>query len=128
MTTHTLVSLAALFVIGGSARFAYCAERLRSPEYVHSIYADTNRQYFNGELPDARIEFGDLADENAAAHTTRDGEQFVIVFDRNWNGSEGQLRANIFHEACHVQTFSDAEGYDFHGAEFRDCMRRFREP
>jgi hypothetical protein len=127
MTTrvHILVSLAALFVIGGSARFAYCAERLRSPEYLRSLYAATNRQYFNGDLPDARIEFGDLADENAMAHTTREGEQFVIVIDRKWNGSEDQVRANLDHEMCHVQTFSDAEEFDFHGPEWQACIRRF---
>ena len=122
---NAVISIVAVAVIFGGASFAHSQEQLRDPDYLHALYQETNREYFGGTLPDAELTREDLSGEDAAGHTTKEGERFIITLDPAWNHSETETRRTIKHEACHVSTWSDAPGYDFHGPEFQACMRRF---
>ena len=107
---------------------AYGREQLRDPEYLHAVDQRVNQEAFGGHLPDAELRREDLSAEDAAGHTTREDGRFIIVLDPTWNRSESENRRTVQHEACHAATWSDAENFDFHGPEFRECMERFKKP
>ena len=68
-------------------------ERLRcSPDHLHTLYQQTNREFFGGQLPDpVRVKSHDLSNEKAEGVTYKETEDaFVIVLDPNWNTSEDE--------------------------------------
>ena len=118
-------SLACLAVIFGSIRYAVARERVRDTD-LHAVYQQINREYFAGELEDARIQWGSLTDATAKTYTYEDGS-VRIVLDMQSNTTESDLRENLRHESCHVMTHFavEASGEDAHGTAWQKCMQRF---
>jgi SprT-like family len=124
------VSVVALAVVIGALDYAYGREQLRNPEYLHSLYEQTNKTYFDGQLPDVIVESSDLSEENASGmtYTVTDsrGETFFITLDPKYNTSTAEALDTIQHESCHVQTWHhESNNTKPHGPLFQKCMERF---
>ena len=129
MRWRILVSLLSLAIICFGVGYAVGRERLRDPDHLHALYQQTNKEFFNGRLPDADVELKahDLSDQNAEGITYQEMEnRFVIVLDPKWNTSEDEAVDTMRHEACHVATWEEQEP-DPHGPKFQECMKRFTE-
>jgi hypothetical protein len=113
--------LLAAVIVSGLA-FAFDRERLRNPAHLAAIYADENRQRFNGRLPAAQIRVANLSEDNAAGMTAYDGKSFTIFFDSKSNQTEIAVRETLQHEMCHIATWQ-AEP-DSHGPLFQNCLAR----
>lgn len=118
-------SVACLAVIFGGIRYAVAREQVRDTN-LHAAYQQINRDYFAGELEDARIQWDSLTDATAKTYTYADGS-VRIVLDAQSNTSESAIRENLRHESCHVMTHVgvEASGEDAHGATWQKCMQRF---
>ena len=102
-----LAPLLPLAVICFGVRYAVGRERLRDPEHLHALYQDTNKEYFEGALPDVTVKAHDLSDAKAEGVTYKQNEdRFVIVLDPAWNTSEREALDTMRHESCHVATGS----------------------
>jgi len=114
-----LISLVALAVIFFGIRYAVTRERLRHAD-LHAWYQRDNSELFSGKLPDARVEWSDLSDDNDAGKTYQLGDDsFVILLDRKQNMSESEARDTLKHEACHVATWGENPA---HGPKWQACM------
>jgi predicted SprT family Zn-dependent metalloprotease len=118
-----IVSAVAVAVILFGARYAYGRERLRHAD-LHAWYQQINQESFDGKLQDVSVEWGDLSGDDADGMTRfyNDGSA-TIEIDRTLT-TERQAREVLRHEACHVWV-RDGVRVEMHGAEFRECMRRF---
>jgi hypothetical protein len=127
MRVRILVSLLSLAVICFGVRYAVGRERLRSPDHLHALYQETNKEFFEGKLQDVVLKVQDLSNENAEGVTYKEGEDtFIIVLDPAWNTSEDEARRTMQHESCHVATWEEeGSGTDSHGPRFQECMKRF---
>lgn len=126
MRWRIFVSLLSLAVICFGVGYAMGRERLRKPEYLHTLYQETNKQYFDGQLRDVELQVHDLSQEKAEGITYKEGEEkFVIALDPNWNTSKAEALDTVRHEACHVATWGEEP--DAHGAHFQECMKRFEK-
>jgi hypothetical protein len=130
MLWRITVSVLALAVIIGGLDYAYGREQLRNPEYLHSLYEQTNKTYFGGQLPEAVLQSGDLSEEDAEGITytvtDRQGETFFITLDPKYNTSTAEALDTIHHESCHVATWEqEGNGPTPHGPLFEKCMERF---
>ena len=124
MRVRILVSLLSMAVICFGVRYAVGRERLRSPDHVHAMYQETNREFFDGQLPDVVVKVEDLSEARAEGETYKESEdRFVIVLDPKWNTSEDEAMRTMRHEACHVATWGEEP--DEHGPRFQECMKRF---
>lgn len=124
MRLRILVSLLSLAVICFGVRYAVGREGLRNPNHLHVLYQETNKEFFDGKLPDADFRVYSLSDENAEGITYREIEgRFVIVLDPNWNTSKEESLDTIRHEACHAATWGEEP--DAHGPRLQECMKRF---
>ena len=93
-----------------------------------SVYQETNKQFFGGQLCDVEVKSHDLSDEDAAAITYQEmPDRFVIVLDPKWNTSENEALRTMRHEACHVATWDVMDPNDVHGPPFQERMKRFAE-
>jgi hypothetical protein len=130
MRWRILVSLLSLAVIFFGVRYAVTRERIRSPQHLHAMYEKTNKDYFDGQLPDVNLKSGNLSDENAMGITStewdieKEQERFYIVIDPHWNTSDDEALSVMQHESCHVATWGEAP--DPHGPLFQECMKRFK--
>ena len=125
MRWRILVSLLSLAIVCFGVGYAVGRERLRDPNHLHVLYQETNKEFFNGQLPDVELKAHDLSDHNAEGITYKETEErFVIVLDPNWNTSEDEALDTMRHEACHVATWEEQEP-DPHGPKFQECMKRF---
>ncbi len=129
MRWRILVSLVSLAVICCGVRYAVGRERLErlhSPKYLHELYQETNKEFFDGQLPDAVLEVCDLSDKQAEGTTHKyEGQKFVITLDPNWNTSEDEALDTLRHESCHVATWREEP--EVHGPRFQGCMKRFEQ-
>jgi len=124
MRVRVLVSLLSLGVICFGVRYAIGRERLRTPEYIHALYQETNKDFFDGQLPDVAVKVEDLSEAKAEGETYKESEElFVIVLDPKWNTSEDEALHTMRHESCHVATWGQEP--DPHGPLFQECMKRF---
>jgi hypothetical protein len=94
-----LLSLATIFF---GVRYAIGREQLRSPDHLHALYQETNREFFDGKLQDVVLKVEDLSDENAEGVTYRMNDIFVVVLDPKWNTSKHEALDTMRHESCHV--------------------------
>ena len=119
-----VIAALCLAVIFGGAAFAYNRESLRAS--VPDIYRETNKKYFNGELPPVPIAITDLSGEDTETETilamTRFDGSFTMDIDLNRIHSKQELTETIRHEECHI--FVGPEERE-HGSNFRACMKRF---
>jgi len=114
-----LISLSAIAVIIFGIRYAVMRERLRHAD-LHAWYQRDNSELFSGKLPDARVEWSDLSDDNDAGKTYQlTDDSFVILLDRKQNTSESEARDTLKHEACHVATWGEEP---VHGPRWTACM------
>jgi hypothetical protein len=126
MRVRILVSLLSITVICFGVRYAVGRERLRSADYLHALYQQTNRGFFEGQLRDVEVKVHDLSDEKAEGITYQETEdRFVIVLDPYWNTSETEALDTMRHESCHVATWGQEP--DEHGPRFQECMKRFEK-
>lgn len=124
MRVRMLAPLLPLAVICFGVRYAVGRERLRDPGHLHALYQDTNKEYFEGTLPDVTVKAHDLSDAKAEGVTYKENEdRFVIVLDPAWNTSESEALDTMRHESCHVAIWRREA--DDHGALFQACMKRF---
>jgi SprT-like family len=124
MRARILISLLSLATICFGVRYAIGRERLRSPEYARVLYQQTNKEFFEGQLPDLTVKVEDLSEANAEGETYKENEErFVIVLDPKWNTSNDEALETMRHESCHVATWGQEP--DEHGPRFQDCMKRF---
>jgi hypothetical protein len=108
-----VVSLLSLAVICFGVRYAVGREQLRRPEYLHSLYQETNKDFFGDQLPDVVVEVEDLSDAKPEGETHKETEDlFVIVLDPNWNTSD--------YEALHT--------YLPHGLRYAEPLSAFANP
>jgi len=115
----SLISLLALAVIFFGVRYAVLRERLRHAG-LHAWYQQDNSELFGGKLPDARVEWSDLSDDNDVGKTYLLTDDFlVILLDRKQNTSEDEARETVKHEACHVATWGENPS---HGPRWTACM------
>jgi len=120
-TRDMLISLLALGVIVFGIRYHFMLQRLRHAD-LHAWYQQDNTELFGGKLPDARVEWSDLSEDNDEGETYQlTDDSFVIVLDRNQNTSESKARDTLRHEACHVATWGEEP---LHGPRFQTCMSR----
>ncbi len=106
MRWRILVSLLSLATICFGVRYAVGRERLRRPDYLHALYQETNKEFFDGQLPDVVLKVEDLSASDAEGVTYKETEDaFVIVLDPNWNTSEDEALRTMRHESCHVATW-----------------------
>ena len=121
---NRLICAFCLGVIFSGAAFAYNRESLRAS--VPSIYRETNKKFFNSELPPVPIAITDLSGEDTETETilamTRFDGSFTMDIDLNRIHSQAQLRESIEHESCHI--FGGPEEKE-HGSNFRSCLKRF---
>jgi hypothetical protein len=124
MRSRNLIPLLSVATIFFGVRYAIGREQLRSPDHLHALYQQTNREFFGGQLPDVVLKVEDLSGGNAEGVTYKEAEdRFVIVLDPYWNTSEDEALDTMRHESCHVATWGDEP--DAHGARFQECMKRF---
>lgn len=124
MRVRILVSLLSMAVICLGVRYAVGRERLRNSDHVHAMYQGTNREFFDGQLPDVVVKVEDLSEVRAEGETYKESKDlFVIVLDPKWNTSEDEAMHTVWHESCHVATWGEEP--DEHGPLFQECMRRF---
>jgi hypothetical protein len=120
-TRDILISLLALAVIVFGIRYAIMRERLRRAD-LHAWYQQDNAELFGGKLPDARVEWSDLSEDNDEGKTYQlTDDSFVIALDRNSNTSESEARDTLRHESCHVATWGENP---IHGPKWQACMSR----
>ena len=96
---------------------------------VQFIFEQVNNDYFEGQLSNVRVQWGNLAVEKARGLTRfYDNGSFLIEIDRKLNPSPGAAAFTLNHEACHVATHEllAQEAPDQHGPDFQSCMIRFR--
>jgi hypothetical protein len=128
MRWRILVSLLSSATIFFGVGYAIGRERLRDPNHLHTLYQQTNKQFFGGQLRDVELKSHDLSDEKAEGMTYQEfDDKFVIVLDPNWNTSNTETLDTVQHEACHVATWHAVDPNDVHGPPFQECMKRFSE-
>jgi SprT-like family len=116
-----VISLLALAVIVFGIRYHMMREHLRHAN-LHAWYQQDNAELFGNKLPDARVEWSDLSEDNDEGKTYQlTDDSFVIVLDRNSNTSESEARDTLRHEACHVATWGEEP---VHGPRWKACMSR----
>lgn len=127
MRARNLIPLLSVATIFFGVRYAIGREQLRSPDHLHALYQQTNREFFGGQLPDVVLKVEDLSDANAEGETYKETEDlFAIVLDPHWNTSEDEALQTMRHESCHVATWEqEGSGPDPHGPRFQECMKRF---
>lgn len=126
MRVRILVSLLSLATIVFGVRYAVGRERLRSPDHLHALYQETNKEFFDGKLQDVVLKVEDLSNDDAEGVTYKKAEDtFVIVLDPKWNTSEAEALRTMRHESCHVATWGEES--DPHGPRFQECMKRFEK-
>ncbi len=114
-----LISLLALAVIVFGIRYHIMRERLRHAD-LHSWYQRDNAELFGSKLPDARVEWSDLSEDNDEGKTYQlTDDSFVILLDPKQNTSESEARDTLRHEACHVATWGEEPK---HGPKWQSCM------
>ena len=89
---------------------------------LRQFYADSNEDYFLGQLPkNAHVSFGDLSvlDDMGLTFKRADGS-FEIIIDRKTNPILRQAKLTLIHEQCHIATWQ--EELDSHGRKFQECM------
>ncbi len=73
-------------------------------------------------MPDARVEWSDLSEDNDDGKTYQlTDDSFVILLDPKQNTSESEARDTLRHEACHVATWGEEPQ---HGPKWQACMSR----
>jgi len=118
--------LLSLAVICFGVRYAVGRERLRDPEYLQTLYQQTNKEFFDGQLRDVEVKAHDLSEEKAEGITYQETEdKFVVVLDPHWNTSKEEALRTMRHESCHVATWGQEP--EEHGPLFQECMKRFEE-
>ncbi len=128
MHVRMLAPLVPLAVICFGVRYAVGREQLRNPNHLHTLYQETNKEFFGGQLRDVVVESRLLSDYKAEGITYQESEdKFVIVLDPYWNTSEAEALNTMRHEACHVATWDVMDPNDPHGPPFQECMKRFEE-
>ena len=83
-TIEKFVSVVALgVVLFGASKFrtVWAAAKFKRPETLQRLYADVNRQCFEGKLADARLDWAVLRAPEASGETFFDGKQFIILLD-----------------------------------------------
>ena len=122
------VSILALMAIVWSVRFAVAQEHRRTPQYLHGMYQELNKQFFDSALPTTRFEWADLTDVPAMGRTFKESDDsFVIQIDRSTNFSfwtDDEFRDTMEHEICHIATWQKEQ--DAHGPVWQACMARIR--
>jgi hypothetical protein len=122
---RALVSLLCLAIICCGVDYAIGRERLRDPDHLHDLYQQTNKEFFGGELSDAKVKLRDLTPDRVGETYKETEDKFVILLDPNWNTSDAEALRTMRHEACHVATWDVMDPEDPHGLPFQECMKRF---
>lgn len=118
-----VLSILALMTIVWSVRFAIVQEHRRTPQYLQAKYQELNKQFFEGALPTARIEWADLTNAEAIGQTFQGNDGFVVQVDRSSNfWDDDELQDTVEHEACHIATWGTET--DAHGPRWQECMAR----
>jgi predicted SprT family Zn-dependent metalloprotease len=119
------VSIVAVVTIIAGGTYAYDRESFRDTD-LHALYNRMNREDFHGALPQSQIMWAKLDDAYAEAGVGDDGSA-VIELDPRLIKNRQQLRENMLHEMCHLQTTREYHaGEDAHGAAWKTCMEQFR--
>ena len=95
---------------------------------VQFMFEQVNNDYFEGQLSNVRVQWGNLAVEKARGLTRfYDNGSFLIEIDRRLNSSPDAAAFTLNHEACHVATHAAIapELANEHGQIFQNCMARF---
>jgi len=118
-TNKTLLTIAMMLVTlywttarGQSESYAPTVEKLRT------FYAETNKTYFNNELPqNVRISIFDS--KTVMGHTDTDADGTVHIFiDRQSHPIEKEAEMTEAHEMCHLRSESPFDESE----EFQACM------
>jgi predicted SprT family Zn-dependent metalloprotease len=118
------VSIVAVMTIVAGAAYAYDRESFRDTD-LHALYNQMNRDDFQGALPQSQIMWARLDDAYAEAGVGDDGSA-VIELDPRLIKNRLQLRENMIHEMCHIETSAEYHaGQDGHGDSWQACMQRF---
>ena len=64
-----MLSLLSLAIICFGVGYAVGRERLRDPDHLHSLYQETNKEFFDGQLRDVEVKSHDLSDYEAEGIT-----------------------------------------------------------
>lgn len=116
-------SILALLTTVWGVRFAIVQDHRRTPQYLQAKYQELNRQFFEGALPTARVEWADLIDAVGQTFQENDGDGFVVQVDRRSNfWDDDELQDTVEHEACHIATWGTET--DAHGPRWQECMAR----
>ena len=118
-----LVSIVALAVILFGCRYAYGRERLRKTD-LHAWYQQDNAQFFDGQLPDADVHWGNLQKEEWLGVTTGENGRLEVVLDHYESTTESEARAVLHHEECHCATLGEEP---IHGPQFQACKVRLEK-
>ncbi|HJZ65069.1 MAG TPA: SprT-like domain-containing protein [Candidatus Acidoferrum sp.] len=109
-------------MIVGGAVYAYNRERLADTD-LNPVFQEINRNYFDGALSGARVEWGHLDQEYGETRRFDDGKILILV-DHNENTSLNDIRRTLQHESCHV--FVGSREQEEHGPMFQACMKRYK--
>jgi hypothetical protein len=118
-----LVSVACLAVIFFGCRYAYAREQVRYAD-PQKTFDETNRLYFNNQLPRTVAHSGYLTEMLGGTYQRYDGS-FEIVIDLAANPDMAEYRDTVQHESCHVFVMSSSPDAEDHGDEFKTCMGRY---
>ena len=72
MRGRILVSLLSSAVICFGVRYAVGREQLRSPNHLHALYQETNKEFFGGQLRDVVVKSQVLSDYKAEGITYKE--------------------------------------------------------
>lgn len=87
------------------------------------LYADLNRDYYLGQLPqNVEVKWGDLTENHwmGITHKRPDGS-FLITIDRATNPTWNTAYLTTSHETCHLANWNEPPELT-HGPKFQNCM------
>ena len=83
-------------------------------------YAGFNEEYFLNRLPaNTEVHWADLTPLSDMGYTTKHGDRYEILVDRELHPTGKQARGTLLHEMCHLRTWDKSLD---DGLEFQRCM------
>jgi hypothetical protein len=110
-------AVVAILAIGLCVQYLVARESLRNAD-LRTWYREDNVRDFGGKLPDARVHWADLTEQNYEGKTVDEGSDFLILLDRKSNTTESHTREILRHEECHVANWNETED---HGPLWQRC-------
>lgn len=89
---------------------------------LNTLYADYNKVYFSGKLPQQTIsEFGVLDESLLGKVSKEDGGRFRITLNLELREIPKLAHMTLLHEQCHIATW-DEQPMNMHGKRWFSCM------